>query len=76
MKKINIFNAKLNAAGVFVVTALASGSALAEGEASTAMAAISTEAGSLIADAWPIVTTIVVASIAIKLFKKFANKAS
>lgn len=74
MKKTNIFTAKLNAAGVFVVTALASGSALADSAA--AMTSIATEAGNLIDSAWPIVTTIVVASIAIKLFKKFANKAS
>lgn len=74
MKKTNIFTAKRNAAGVFVATLVASGSALAD--SSAAMTSISTEAGNLIDAAWPIVTTIVVASIAIKLFKKFANKAS
>lgn len=74
MKKTNIFTAKRTAAGVFVVSALASGSALAN--ASDAMTAISTEATALIADAWPILTTIVVATIAMKLFKKFASRAS
>lgn len=74
MKKTNIFTAKRNAAGVFVVSALASGSALADSAA--AMTSISTEAGAMISAAWPIITTIVVAGIAMKLFKKFANKAS
>ncbi len=74
MKKTNIFTAKRTAAGVFVVSALASGSALAN--ASDAMEAISAEASGLIADAWPILTTIVLATVAMKLFKKFANKVS
>jgi hypothetical protein len=72
--KQNIFTAKRNAAGVFFATALASGSALADSAA--AMSSIATEASNMISAAWPIVTTIVVASIAIKLFKKFANKSS
>lgn len=74
MKKTNIFNAKVLAAGV--VTTLVSGLAHAGAESDAAMTAISTEASSMIAAAWPIATTIVVAGIAIKLFKKFASKAS
>lgn len=74
MKKTNIFTAKRNAAGIFVVTALASGSALADSAA--AMTSISTEATTLAAAAWPILTGIVVAVIGMKLFKKFANKAT
>lgn len=45
-------------------------------ESEAAMATISTEATALIAAAWPILVTIVVAVIGMKLFKKFASKAS
>ncbi|EGT3608132.1 hypothetical protein FAP59_00640 [Morganella morganii] len=62
-----------------------SGAALAvEGDASqggtqaakAAFAGISSLANEFISMAWPLVTLLVGASIGIKLFKKFANKAS
>lgn len=45
-------------------------------EAQTAIDSISTFSDDIIAAAWPIATTILVASIGIKLFKKFSNKAT
>lgn len=72
----NFFKSKVNTVVLAAAALVASGSAMAAGEATAAMTAISTEASALIADAWPIATTIVVAMISIKLFKKFANKAS
>lgn len=45
-------------------------------DAQTAVDSISTFADDIIAAAWPIATVIVVASIGIKLFKKFSNKAT
>lgn len=54
--------------------AVVSGSAMADSAA--AMTAISTEAGTLIAAAWPILTTVVVAFISMKLFRKAASKAT
>jgi len=44
--------------------------------ATDAITAIGTEASSLATAAWPIVTAIVIATIGMKLFKKFANKAT
>lgn len=76
MSKTNILTQKLKTAGLVAVSLLASGAAWAEGEASAAMAAISTEATSLITDAWPIVTALTVAFVGMKLFKKSANKAT
>ncbi len=56
---------------------LASGVAFAqESPASAAMTSISTEASNLIADAWPILVAVVVAGVGMKLFKKFAGKAT
>lgn len=45
-------------------------------DATDAIADIGTEAAALATAAWPIVTAIVVATIGMKLFKKFANKAT
>ncbi len=44
--------------------------------ATQAMTDLSTQAGEFISMAWPIVATIVGASIGIKLFKRFASKAT
>lgn len=55
--------------------ATASGVANAS-DATDAIAAIGTEAAALSTAAWPIVTAIVLSMIGMKLFKKFANKAS
>ena len=55
----------------------ASGVAIAqESPSQTAMQSIADEAGNMIDSAWPIVVAVVVAGIAIKLFKKFASKAT
>uniref|UniRef100_UPI0040475C07 major coat protein n=1 Tax=Rheinheimera sp. TaxID=1869214 RepID=UPI0040475C07 len=60
-----------------VSAAVVSGSAMAAADsASAAMASISTEASTLIAAAWPILTTVVVAFISMKLFRKAASKAT
>lgn len=59
-----------------LAAALASGAAMADSPALDAMTSISTEAGSLIAAAWPIAVAVVVAGVGIKLFKKFASKAT
>ncbi len=50
--------------------------AQAASPAETAMTAIGTEVTTLASAAWPIVTSLVIAFIGMKLFKKFANKAS
>jgi len=44
--------------------------------ATDAIADVGTEAAALLAAAWPVVIAIVVGTISIKLFKKFANKAT
>lgn len=44
--------------------------------ASDAMDSIKSEANSLISDAWPILVAVVVAGVGMKLFKKFAGKAT
>ncbi|MFN4055865.1 MAG: major coat protein [Alishewanella aestuarii] len=65
-------NVKTKAA--LLLAALTSGAALAD--ATAAMTSIKTEAESLIDQAWPIIVAIVVAGIGMKLFKKFASKAT
>lgn len=58
-------------------TGVVAGAAHAAGSpAETAIASIGTEASALATAAWPVVTAIVVAFIGMKLFKKFANKAT
>ncbi len=65
-------------AGMAFTTMVAAGSASATETtaAQDAIAAIETEAQTMIDAAWPVVTLIVGATIGIKLFKKFANRAS
>ncbi len=60
---------------VAAIAATASGVVNAS-DATDAIAAIGTEAAALSTAAWPIVTAIVLSMIGMKLFKKFANKAS
>ncbi|MGK3122489.1 major coat protein [Candidatus Pantoea formicae] len=43
--------------------------------ATQAMDSLKTQATDLIAQVWPIVTTIVIAGLAIRIFKKFSSKA-
>lgn len=45
-------------------------------EATSALGGVTTFADDMIAAAWPIVGTIMVAAIGIKLFKKFVSKAT
>jgi len=63
-----------------VVTAVAAlsvaGQAAAASQAETAITAIGTEISALATAAWPIVIALVMAFTGMKLFKKFANKAS
>lgn len=54
---------------------LVSGGAFASA-ATDAMTDIGTEAAALAAAAWPIVVSVVIAFIGMKLFKKFANKST
>lgn len=54
---------------------VATGAAVAS-PATDAIADVGTEAAALLAAAWPVVIAIVVGTIGIKLFKKFANKAT
>ncbi|EKQ1116232.1 major coat protein [Morganella morganii] len=69
---------------IFSALSLFSGVALAEGGSSNqgtlaakeAFASITSLANEFISMAWPLVTLLVGALIGIKLFKKFANKAS
>lgn len=65
-------------AGVAVSALVVAGSASATETtaAQDAIAAIEAEATTMIDAAWPVVVTIVGAMIGIKLFKKFANRAS
>lgn len=61
------------------VTALAGSAAAMATESSAGVTAISElegEAASLISAAWPVATAIMAGMIGIKLFKKFANRAS
>jgi hypothetical protein len=66
---------KQNLALVLVGMSLLSGVASAS-DATDAIATIGTEAAALATAAWPIVTAIVIATIGMKLFKKFSNKAT
>lgn len=61
---------------VAVLAAIASPAAFASPESEAAFTSIATEASTLLAAAWPIAVTIVVGTIGIKLFKKFASKAT
>jgi len=71
-------NPKFNKTAVVVaVVALSvAGQAAAVSQAETAITAIGTEISALATAAWPIVIALVTAFTGMKLFKKFANKAS
>ncbi len=70
MKKQNIAVTLLVALGAVATQAQAAS------PAETALTAIGTEVATLSTAAWPIVTAVVLAFVGMKLFKKFANKAS
>lgn len=59
---------------IAAIFAASGANAASQGE--TAIAAIGTEAAALAAAAWPIVIAVVTSFIAMKLFKKFANKST
>lgn len=59
-----------------LVSSLVAGVAQAATPAETAIASIGAEADALATAAWPVVTSITLAFIAMKLFKKFAGKAT
>ncbi|WP_081711929.1 major coat protein [Halomonas sp. PBN3] len=63
-------------AGLTALVVAGSASASDTSAAESAIAAIETEASTMISAAWPVVTTIVAGLVGIKLFKKFANRAS
>ncbi len=71
MKKTNLIVAASAASAVVV-----SGAASAAGEGAAAIAAVATEAAGLADAAWPVAIAIVGSLVGIKLFKKYANKAS
>jgi hypothetical protein len=70
MKKQNV------AVSLLVALGAVSTQAHAASAAETALTSIGTEITALSAAAWPIVTSLVIAFVGMKLFKKFANKAS
>jgi hypothetical protein len=64
------------AVALSVVALSVVGQAAAASQAETAITAIGTEISALATAAWPIVIALVMAFTGMKLFKKFANKAS
>jgi len=64
------------AAGALVVSGFASATTTETSAAVTAMSSMQDQASSMIDAAWPFATLVVGAAIGLKLFKKFANKAS
>lgn len=67
---------KLSQVLVVVTATLAAASTHAVSQGETAITAIGTEAAALATAAWPIVIAVVTGFISMKLFKKFANKAT
>jgi hypothetical protein len=74
--KINNFTIKAAATTVVVATSITTAQAALPAAAQAAVDSISTFGTDIIDAAWPIATMIVVASIGIKLFKKFSSKAT
>lgn len=75
---VSSFKAKVATAAVLLATS--AGAMAADGTTtdytSAAWASLKTSASDMVAEAWPIITAIVVAGIAMRLFKKFASKIS
>lgn len=71
-------NIKINKAVLFAASLLTVGAANAEVplEATAALTAVSTDAASLAASAWPVLASIVGTFVLMKLFKRFVSKAS
>ena len=72
----NIQAIKTTIAASFLATSVSAVNAALPADAQAAVDSITTFSDDIIAAAWPIAATIVVASIGIKLFKKFSNKAT
>ncbi len=81
MRVVSSILASKNKIALGVSTLLVSaGSFAAEGDTATnyateAMNSLKTQATDLIAQTWPVVTVVVGAGLAIRLFKKFSSKA-
>lgn len=73
-----VLKSKVTKVAVVLAASMGSSSAFAEmpAGAATALTSVTEFADSMIAAAWPIVGTITVATVGIKLFKKFTNKAT
>ncbi|MEQ3693605.1 MAG: major coat protein [Thalassolituus sp.] len=75
MKKIQNLKMKIATFTAITVGTLSANAALPT-DAQAAVDGIGTFANDMIAWAWPVVTTVVLASIGIKLFKRFSGKAT
>ncbi|WP_018414797.1 major coat protein [Teredinibacter turnerae] len=76
MKKLKRMKTKLGAVITIAAGAASSANAALPADAQTAVDSVSTFATDMITWAWPVVATVTVAAIGIKLFKKFTNKAT
>ena len=71
--KLNMKQKMLLAAGLLVTSAASFADVTL---ATDAIASIGTDAGALIAAAWPVLTSVVVGFVLMKLFKKASSKAT
>jgi hypothetical protein len=71
--KISIITALTVITGI---VASSSAHALVPAEASAALTGISTDAGALIAEGWPVITAIVVSFVLFKIFKRIVSAAT
>ena len=74
--KIKHLKTKVSAFGAGVVGLVGSANADLPAEAQAAVDSVNSFATDMIAWAWPVVATVTVAAIGIKLFKKFTSKAT
>ncbi|MFT2112015.1 major coat protein [Marinomonas sp. 2405UD68-3] len=74
--KMNNLKTKVAATSVIVAASVTTAQAALPADAQAAVDSVNTFATDMIAWAWPVVATITVAGIGIKLFKKFSNKAT
>lgn len=74
--KITNMKAKVAAVGAIALGVVGSANAALPTDAQAAVDSVNTFATDMIAWAWPVVATVTVAAIGIKLFKKFTSKAT
>ncbi|RDL42758.1 phage coat protein [Marinomonas piezotolerans] len=74
--KMNNLATKVTATTAVLLTSVTTARAALPADAQAAVDSVNTFATDMIAWAWPVVATITVAGIGIKLFKKFSNKAT